>query len=299
MMQRIWQLLFLLNLALAILAGGYVWLHYASVLWVALAAIAGFSVLHIVAVKLEFIISMIANRGLAEMGFFGIARAYFGELFTSAKVFAWDMPWATQSKKDCLENAQGKQGVLLVHGYLCNRGFWNHEMDRLRAQGVPHMAITLEPAFGSINSYASLVHEAVEKLYAATGKAPLLVCHSMGGLAARAYIAAHGHERIARIITLGTPHHGTLQAHTGLGRNAAQMHRMSEWLTQNAAATSEAVRTKFTCFYSNGDNIVAPFKTAMLESADNRFVSCTGHVALAFCSAYREYLNECLKLNKT
>ena len=43
---------------------------------------------------------------------------------------------------------------------------------------------------------------------AASGKL-VLVTHSMGGLAARAYLKRHGSARVAKLITLACPHHGT------------------------------------------------------------------------------------------
>ena len=44
--------------------------------------------------------------------------------------------------------AQGKAKalVVLVHGYVCNRGFWAPWMARLRAQGHCVIAPNLEPA---------------------------------------------------------------------------------------------------------------------------------------------------------
>jgi triacylglycerol lipase len=182
-----------------------------------------------------------------------------------------------------------------VHGFLCNRALWHDEMQRLRARGVPHMSITLEPAFGSISEYANALHHAVETLYTATGMAPVIVGHSMGGLAIRAYLAAHGQERVAQLITLGTPHHGTLQANTGHGQNAKEMRINSAWLQSNAAALSDAARAKFICYYSNGDNIVSPFESAMLEGVDNRRIEATGHLVLAFTSTFRACLDQVLK----
>jgi hypothetical protein len=46
------------------------------------------------------------------------------------------------------------------------------------------------------------------------------------------------------------------------------------------------------CFYSNGDNIVAPTESAMLEGADNRHIPATGHVNLIFAPAVLEAVFE-------
>jgi len=56
-----------------------------------------------------------------------------------------------------------------------------------------------------------------DRLHAALQSDPLqhqpvdLLCHSHGGLVARAYLTKYGNSRVARCITLGTPHHGMLK----------------------------------------------------------------------------------------
>ena len=71
----------------------------------------------------------------------------------------------------------------------------------------------------------------IERIAAGTGQAKVvLVGHSMGGLAARAYLARRGAARVARLITIASPHHGTALAVMGLGANARQMRRGSEFL---------------------------------------------------------------------
>ena len=68
----------------------------------------------------------------------------------------------------------------------------------------------------------------------------MIVAHSMGGLVARAYLRRHGGAQVARVITLGTPHHGTALANLAPGSNARQMSRPggqpNAWLAQLAAS---------------------------------------------------------------
>jgi triacylglycerol lipase len=263
--------------------------------FIVVASIFGFFIIHIVLIATQFAISAVANKGLVGMSASELFNAYVLELRYAVLTFGWRQPWRESADTDQFDNAQGKRGVLFLHGYFCNRGLWREQMAALRAQGTPHMAITLEPAFGSISAYANAVHEAVEKLHSATGMAPVIVGHSMGGLAARAYVAAHTDERVQRIITLGTPHHGTFHAQLGHAQNTAEMQLQSEWLKRNATQLSAEARAKFVCFYSNGDNIVAPFESAMLEGAENQRINATGHVSLAFTAQFREALVKALK----
>jgi hypothetical protein len=78
-------------------------------------------------------------------------RAACHEAALAVRVFGWQQPWAHGAQPDHLPaNSQGRRGVLLVHGYFCNRGFWNPWMARLRAAGIPFVAVTLEPPMADI-----------------------------------------------------------------------------------------------------------------------------------------------------
>ena len=91
--------------------------------------------------------------------------------------------------------------------------------------------INLEPPLAGIDRLAARLGERIEALLAETGaETVMLVTHSMGGLAARAYLRAYGAARVAGLVTLAAPHHGTRIARLGLGRNAREMEPNSEWL---------------------------------------------------------------------
>ena len=201
--------------------------------------------------------------------------------------------------------AKKQRGVVFIHGFVCNRGFWNPWLQRLQEEGIPFVAVSLEPVFTSIDNYAPMVERAVRDITAQHSVAPLLICHSMGGLAARAWLRANpGSEtRVSHIVTMGTPHHGTkIVRQPGFAENATQMQKNSPWVQKLAAdemvrqnaqsesthqnSSAEPVRSNpyahFTCYYSNCDNIVFPPLTATLEGADNRFVPGQAHVQMAF-----------------
>jgi triacylglycerol esterase/lipase EstA (alpha/beta hydrolase family) len=177
--------------------------------------------------------------------------------------------------------------VVFIHGFFCNRAFWSPWLTQLHAQDRAFASVTLEPVFGSIDDYAAIVEAAVVKVTQATGQPPTLICHSMGGLAARAWLRSNtaNDARIKRIITIGTPHFGTaLSTEKALLPfiNTHQMQRLGAWIHQLATEEPAGRYTKFTCWYSNCDNIVVPTSTAMLSGADNRLVNAQGHVSMAF-----------------
>lgn len=171
--------------------------------------------------------------------------------------------------------------VLLIHGYSCNSGYWRPLSAHLRAAGISHYGIDLEPPGAGIDDFAPQVAAAVERLCeAANSQRVIIVAHSMGGLVARAYVRQHGQSRIARVITLGTPHHGTVLANFGPGSNAAQMRRGSAWLGSLAAGEADLQRNLFCSIYSVHDNIVAPQNSSELPGARNLVFGAIGHVAL-------------------
>lgn len=217
-----------------------------------------------------------------------LVRAWWRETTVAARVFYWWQPFCINRFSE--KNPSGvathsSRGVVLVHGFVCNRGVWASWLPALEARAIPYRAVDLEPLFVSIDDYVPILDAAVQQLELETGLAPMIVCHSMGGLAVRAWLRASGaDQRAYRIVTIGTPHHGTVIG----GRlprlswliNAEQMRYSSPWLTALTSMEEVARRRKFVCFYSNCDNIVAPTSTAMLPDADNRFVDGVPHLAL-------------------
>lgn len=202
-------------------------------------------------------------------------------------VFSFWQPFRHHAWPDRTQPATGQRGIVLVHGFFCNRALWTPWMKRLHANQRAFIAVDLEPAFSSISRYADVIERAITQLERTTGMPPVLVGHSMGGLAIRAWAAQYGSvgsgmARIHHIFTLGTPHHGTALAKMSHTRNGHQMQQGSDWLIQNLAALPDDFPKKLTCFYSNCDNIVFPASTATINGADNRLVLARGHVELAF-----------------
>jgi triacylglycerol lipase len=240
-------------------------------------------------IAVEYLVLLpLANRRDASppAGAWRHAKAWARESVTAHAVFSWRQPFRHRAEPDALEGVVSEaRPLVLVHGFFCNRALWNPWMRKLRAAGVPYLAVDLEPVYGSIDEYVPLIEAAVDRATAATGRAPLIVGHSMGGIATRAWWRARGAEadgRVAHVITIGSPHRGTLTAWFAAGLNAKQMRIGSPWLEQLAADEPADRYARFTCFWSHCDNIAMPSTTATLPGADNRHIDGRPHVALAY-----------------
>jgi hypothetical protein len=219
-----------------------------------------------------------------------LARAWLSETRQLYGTFYWRQPFRWRLLPDHLDAAcAGRTGVVLVHGFVCNRGFWNPWMRELRARGHAFVAVNLEPVFASIDAYAGAIEEAVQRVARCTGRPPLLVCHSMGGLAARAWWRdAGGQPAVAGLVTIGTPHGGTWIARFSASPNGRQMRLASAWLRRLAAGEAGRPLPPLACWYSNCDNVVFPASTAVLAGGEGRFIAGEPHIALAFHPQVRQ-----------
>jgi triacylglycerol lipase len=213
-----------------------------------------------------------------------LVRAWWGEVTTAPLVFCWRQPFFSHAEPDHTPRTGQHRGVVFVHGFFCNRGFWTPWLRRLRADGVPFVAVDLEPVFGPIGAYVETIEAAVAQMEAATGRPPVIVAHSMGGLAVREWLhrAEQADHRVHHVVTIGTPHHGTWLARWGRTANGIEMRLTSALVTRLAAGGSAQRHAQFTCFYGNCDNIVFPASTATLAGADNRHLPGVAHVQMAF-----------------
>jgi predicted alpha/beta hydrolase family esterase len=280
MMARIQRRLVAAWLASAILWVAWTW-HVQAPGW----AVAGLLLLaggHALFLAAEFGWMHGANRGdpSPRARPADLLRAWLGECWHAPRVFCWRQPFREGAFPARVAGGSGERGVLLLHGFVCNRGLWNAWRRKLDAAGTPTLAISLEPPFGSIEDYAPQIEAAVDALERHAGRAPIVVAHSMGGLALRHWWRQHGNaERIHHAITLGTPHHGTRLAALAVSPNGRQMQIGGAWVRALQEASS-LIAPRLTCFYSHCDNIVFPASTATVPGADNRHLMATAHVAM-------------------
>jgi triacylglycerol lipase len=215
------------------------------------------------------------------------AKVWRSEVPSSARLFSWLQPWFSKKPlpQPCATVQRGQHPILFVHGYFCNQAMWHPLAEHWRTtqfgSGRLMAAVTMEPAFGSIDDYPRVIAKAAEALKAAGGKAPIIIGHSMGGLAARAYVRDFGIDSVRGVISLGTPHQGTALAQLGHGINVSQMRQHSPWLSALAEHEAHAGLPDFHVILSVHDNIVSPRAEQVLPGVPTTRVEGMGHMALA------------------
>jgi triacylglycerol esterase/lipase EstA (alpha/beta hydrolase family) len=109
--------------------------------------------------------------------------------------------------------------VLLLHGYLGTRGSMYILERRLNDDGICVFSFNL----GSLNvrdirTSATLIHRKIESILAQTPVKKIdIIGHSMGGLIGLYYVKKlGGHEKVRKLLMMGTPQKGTWVALLGV-----------------------------------------------------------------------------------
>jgi pimeloyl-ACP methyl ester carboxylesterase len=219
--------------------------------------------------------------------------AFAVETVVSIRQFYWLMPFRARFRVPPPAAPTAGPAILLLHGYSCNRGLWLPTARWFARHGYTVRAIDLKPMHASIDDYADAIGAAVTSLRQESGGDRVaIVGHSMGGLAARAYLRRCGRSGadpgVAALVMLGTPHVGTHVARYGVGRNARQMEFRSHWSEALARDESQpgapllelALRRRVLAIVSLQDNIVSrPFEQQLPGMRSVR-VRRQGHMSL-------------------
>jgi triacylglycerol esterase/lipase EstA (alpha/beta hydrolase family) len=216
----------------------------------------------------------------ARLGLAAIARLFTGEVLAVAA--SW--PLIAFHRFLIRDPVAGPvtRPVILVHGVLVNDGVWFMMRRRLARHGVRGIYThNYGPPHEGIEHFARQLAEKIEQVRRATGAERVtLVCHSMGGLVARAYVRDFGAAHVERIVTIGTPHHGSVLAWMYFGRCLAQMRPGNAWLDELNRDDRSSQPAPIVSVWSRHDSMVAPQASSELEGAENVRLVGIGHNAL-------------------
>lgn len=177
--------------------------------------------------------------------------------------------------------------ILLIHGYFHNRSGLMVMRRALRRQGFASVyAFSYNPLRKGIPEMAEAVKRRVEAIIEQTGARKVhLIGHSLGGMLARYYVEQmEGHSKVHTLVTLGTPHHGTMIAFAGRSPAARQLRPGSDLIASLLDARKPR-SVRYISYYSNLDALVVPARSAILNDGDgssvrNILVRDLGHMSL-------------------
>jgi pimeloyl-ACP methyl ester carboxylesterase len=176
--------------------------------------------------------------------------------------------------------------VLLVHGFVDNRSIFAIMRRSLRRRGFASVCSwNYSPLLSDVAQGAEDLGRHLERLCEQTGHERIhVVGHSLGGLIARYHVQKQGGDRrVENLVTLGTPHQGSLWAHV-LPTALVRQLRPGSPMLRSLDEPAPDCRTPITAIYSDLDQVVVPTSSGRCEHPDlaarNVLVNGVGHMSL-------------------
>ena len=179
-----------------------------------------------------------------------------------------------------IKKPRGPRPIILSHGYAMNRANFLPLARRLVRAGYGPVYGFEYWTLGKIPSAATRLGEYIDEVCQATGAEQVdLVGHSMGGLVSRYYAVCQAPGRVRNLVTLGSPHRGTVVSAVGFGRLAVELAPGSPVLERlDAHGIPEGLRVL--AIWSRSDALVPGPKTASLPGAHEVVYGDLGHLSL-------------------
>ncbi len=160
--------------------------------------------------------------------------------------------------------------ILLVHGIMDNRSAFTVFRRTLHRRGFGAVfAVNYSLWTGDVRAAAHQLGRQVERVREAMGAERVhIVGHSLGGLIARYYVQRMGGAAaVHTLVTLGSPHAGTMTAYLWPTPIARQLRPGSELLAE-LDRPAPGCPTRFLVVWSRLDQLVVPQHSARLQHPD-------------------------------
>ena len=201
---------------------------------------------------------------------------------------------------------QPKPPVVLLHGFIDNRSVFVLLRRSLAQHGRQQVeSLNYSPLTCDIRTAAELLGRHIEEICRRTGHPQVdIVGHSLGGLIARYYVQRLGGDfRVRTLVTLGTPHSGTLVAPLADAHPIVRQMRPGSQVIEELRLPAPGCRTRFVSFWSDLDQLMDPPETACVDHPDllaqNVQVTGVGHLALPVHPAVATGIRQALDQSDT
>ena len=178
--------------------------------------------------------------------------------------------------------------VVLVHGVMDNHSVFAVMRRGLRRRGFTSVCSwNYSPLLSDVARGAADLGHHLQRVCEQTGHERVhVIGHSLGGLLARYHVQRQGgHQHVESLVTLGTPHQGSLLAHL-LPTPLVRQLRPGSSVLRELAEPAPGVRTPVTAIYSDLDQVVIPTSAGRCDHPDlqarNVLVRGVGHMSLPF-----------------
>ena len=199
----------------------------------------------------------------------------------------WLIGESYQAREPGHGDGRRRNPVILVHGLALTHTSWLFVGHYLARRGLGPIYGTTYFSFQSVAVSAEKLSRTVAAVRARENADRVdLVGHSLGGVVARAYIEKlGGAAHVGRLITIGSPHRGTLYGRMRLFSLLGLLPSVHQVGTSNFVDPPETIandpRVTYHAIWSRADAVILPPRSSSLEPRGKDVVfDNIGHLAL-------------------
>ncbi|MCO4795455.1 MAG: alpha/beta fold hydrolase [Bacteriovoracaceae bacterium] len=186
-------------------------------------------------------------------------------------------PFGLHRSKRKSPRKKDQRTIVLLHGFGANRSNFFPMAAYLKVCGFKKVLFYNYPSTKGVEKAAIELKEYLQTHV--KGGDIDFVCHSMGGIVARAYLQLlGGSRRVNTCITLGTPHKGTYNAYWLPTQVGTELRPDSELLRKLHETEVNSSSVDFYSITGNSDNIILPREST--EHGENINIPGVGHSGL-------------------